>query len=361
MDALGFDVYGFHEGRDDMVSSSSQDTEREGLKISERFTSLRNSLTSSASAAAADSTQSTSSIRNFYSSAIGTNDFHLYNPDASGFDDEEGTSSSSSSSESSSRAETEAVHLSTANYKSDSEWTTNDSSQTAKPDEHRNEWDWDSDLLTKLQEKNVSSSSSGGSTAEEADRNFMSGAEVVVAATEEEETLKNVDMVRVKRAAVLGRDFDEPQKIARLLQKGCGEEIRFIPLAIRRHELLSLECLQYIQGKSFDVIILCYNTSEARILLTGTDGFYTTILEYTNYALGESNVLFVLTRCSTGDNTVIEPNMRQRIYQQAAMRPFLDSDQVFSWHIEPSKRQRDSIKCKILHSQKPEAPSCVIL
>lgn len=98
--------------------------------------------------------------------------------------------------------------------------------------------------------------------------------------------------------AVFGRQFDLPDEIASCLQKlvSCGVPpgiplVKFVPFTMRRKALLkgnynSEELLKH------DLICMCYNASEARIMLTGVDGFYTSLLRHTEAILGKSMQTF---------------------------------------------------------------------
>lgn len=98
-----------------------------------------------------------------------------------------------------------------------------------------------------------------------------------------------------KLVGVIGREFDTPVAIADKLQKQyrtsgdmLGEgipRVKFLGYQVRRKELLSdkfkMEDLQ-----RHDAILFCYNASEARILLTGSDGFYSSLLRQVERTLG---------------------------------------------------------------------------
>lgn len=94
-----------------------------------------------------------------------------------------------------------------------------------------------------------------------------------------------------KLVAVFGRQFDRPEEIASHLQKlvpeGGVPGIKFVPFTMKRSSLMkggySSEEL-----RKHNLVCMCYNASEARILLTGTDGFYTSLLRHTEALLGET-------------------------------------------------------------------------
>ena len=97
--------------------------------------------------------------------------------------------------------------------------------------------------------------------------------------------------------AVIGREFDEPWAVSASLQelaKGAsidGEptgnpKIKFVPYTIRRSVLVK-GSFQSKDITKHDVICMCYNASEARIMLTGVDGFYSMLLKHVEAALGQ--------------------------------------------------------------------------
>ena len=96
-----------------------------------------------------------------------------------------------------------------------------------------------------------------------------------------------------KLIAVIGREFDRPNLVASELQKLVAKqlnseipEIKFVPFTLRRKVLLR-GSFDSRELKKHDLICMCYNASEARILLTGTDGFYTSLLKHVESLLGE--------------------------------------------------------------------------
>lgn len=175
-----------------------------------------------------------------------------------------------------------------------------------------------------------------------------------------------------KIVAVFGRLFDGPAEIASNLQRlmmtsvdagrggGGGFDVdqpppqaaaalttrvamKFVPFTMKRAALMkgnftTRELLQY------NLVCMCYNASEARILLTGTDGFYTMLLRQTEAILGTNKVAFLITnynryRRSLDDKELISPDLRSRLQAQEPLRPYLDGDQVLSWVGAPSEKQ----------------------
>ncbi len=94
-----------------------------------------------------------------------------------------------------------------------------------------------------------------------------------------------------KLVAVIGREFDQPMDIARNLQDVLADfenadSAKFVPFMVKRKTLLRGSFSTKDLG-NHDLICLCYNASEARILLTGQDGFYTTLLKQIEALLGK--------------------------------------------------------------------------
>ena len=103
------------------------------------------------------------------------------------------------------------------------------------------------------------------------------------------------DRAEQKLVAVIGREFDQPTDIARSLQQVLGEfenadSAKFVPFMVKRKTLLRGSFNTRDLG-NHDLICLCYNASEARILLTGQDGFYTTLLKQIEALLGKHNIM----------------------------------------------------------------------
>lgn len=100
------------------------------------------------------------------------------------------------------------------------------------------------------------------------------------------------DNISQKLIALIGREFDKPAQIAAdmqgLLQKHSDNRTaKFVPFTVRRKTLLK-GTFDTRDLKQHDLICFCYNASEARILLTGPDGFYSTLLRLVEALLGKS-------------------------------------------------------------------------
>lgn len=94
----------------------------------------------------------------------------------------------------------------------------------------------------------------------------------------------NRDNAAQKLVAVIGREFDEPTNTALELQKLSPNQdlsafpvMKFVPYTVQRSILRKCK-FDWRELRHYDLVCLCYNASEARILLTGRDGFYTTLL-----------------------------------------------------------------------------------
>lgn len=97
-----------------------------------------------------------------------------------------------------------------------------------------------------------------------------------------------------KLVAVFGRQFDRPEEIASHFQKLVPNmagrevpEVKFVPFTMTRSSLMKGRYSSE-ELSSHNLVCMCYNASEARILLTGTDGFYTSLLKHTEATLGEN-------------------------------------------------------------------------
>ena len=105
------------------------------------------------------------------------------------------------------------------------------------------------------------------------------------------------DNTSQKLVAIIGREFDEATKIAQDLQKLTLNQnlsnipvTKYVPYTIARSTLRKCK-FSWRQLGQYDLICLCYNASEARILLTGIDGFYTTLLANLEGNIGESLII----------------------------------------------------------------------
>lgn len=152
-----------------------------------------------------------------------------------------------------------------------------------------------------------------------------------------------------KLIAVIGREFDLPNDTAQALQtllpKQPSSEVtlaKFVPFTFKRKMLRGTFDSKELQ--QHDLICMCYNASEARLLLTGTDGFYTALLKHVEALLGPNKAAFLITSYTppssqTDPHPYISPTLRTRLYHQEPLRPYLDADQVLSWSDSPSSEQ----------------------
>ena len=95
-----------------------------------------------------------------------------------------------------------------------------------------------------------------------------------------------------KLIAVIGREFDCPPDISVSLQKLTSKQpnssvpvAKFVPFTVKRKMLLR-GSFDNRELRKHDLICMCYNASEARLLLTGVDGFYSSLLKYVEAYLG---------------------------------------------------------------------------
>ena len=100
---------------------------------------------------------------------------------------------------------------------------------------------------------------------------------------------------RQKRVAVLGRDFDLPQKIVFTFKMLVATEfvppaeppIKFVPFRADIPDLMRGIFYRREELLQHDLICLCYNASEARIMVMGKYGYYTAILRHIEAVLGK--------------------------------------------------------------------------
>ncbi|CAI8047352.1 hypothetical protein GBAR_LOCUS26167 [Geodia barretti] len=156
--------------------------------------------------------------------------------------------------------------------------------------------------------------------------------------------------------ALIGRAFDQPDKLASQLQqlvpKLANSETpvaKFTPFTVKRKTL----CRGYFDSselKQHDLICLCYNASEARILLTGQDGYYTALLRQIEIQMGPNKVAFLVSNYSSNrassqpsqpddrPQPLLPPALRERLNLQQALVGYLEREQVLAWANEPLAR-----------------------
>ncbi len=99
------------------------------------------------------------------------------------------------------------------------------------------------------------------------------------------------DFPAQKLIAVFGRQFDRPDVISHRLQRLVSTEnepnpsAKFLPFTMKREALMK-GIYSSAELKKHNLICMCYNASEARILLTGVDGFYSSLLRHIEAVLG---------------------------------------------------------------------------
>ena len=102
---------------------------------------------------------------------------------------------------------------------------------------------------------------------------------------------------RQKLVAVFGREFDMPDRVATSFQRLVAETraatdalespIKFVPFTLKRTALLK-GTFDTSELMKHDLLCMCYNASEARIMLTGADGFYSSLLRHSEATLGKN-------------------------------------------------------------------------
>ena len=91
--------------------------------------------------------------------------------------------------------------------------------------------------------------------------------------------------------AFIGREFDSPQiittKLELLVPLAANNRplMKLVPFTVKRSVLVKGN-FDMSEIREFDGVVLCYNASEARILLTGTDGYYTQLTRRLESVLG---------------------------------------------------------------------------
>ena len=188
--------------------------------------------------------------------------------------------------------------------------------------------------------------------------------------------------------ALIGRAFDQPEKTASFLQD-LVEKVpqsnvavaKFIPFTVKRKALCRGN-FDSRELKKHDLICMCYNASEARILLTGQDGFYSSLLRQVEIMMGRcrvvkcvyyhtlhlpppppplpsailppgpNKVVFLISNYTpppnhphqaTKSTDILSPPLKTRLSLQLPLRPYLDRGQVFSWGDQPDTRQAEKL------------------
>ncbi|XP_011404374.1 PREDICTED: uncharacterized protein LOC105312989 [Amphimedon queenslandica] len=143
--------------------------------------------------------------------------------------------------------------------------------------------------------------------------------------------------------AFIGREFDSPQIITTKLEllvplaENNRPLMKLVPFTVKRSVLVKGN-FDISEIREFDGVVLCYNASEARILLTGTDGYYTQLIKRLESVLGPNKVAFLITNYvsdSGSTHSLINPDLKERLTHQSDLNKYLESDQVLSWHQDP--------------------------
>lgn len=164
-----------------------------------------------------------------------------------------------------------------------------------------------------------------------------------------------------KLVAVMGREFDLPLQVAENLNEiygrlyGQENKVKFLGYVCKRQDLL-LGRIHDSDVRRHDLLVMCYNASEARIMLTGDDGFYSKLLQQVYSLLGKQTKCFlILSTCEfiSGTNKavfviikyhplvvntdmLIPESLHQRLSRQPELEECLSSRQVMSWTDKPS-------------------------
>lgn len=107
------------------------------------------------------------------------------------------------------------------------------------------------------------------------------------------------DLANQLMVAVIGREFDDPQSIVsklRALVPMATSDIplmKLIPFTVKRSVLVKAN-FNIDELRQLDLVCMCYNASEARLMLTGRDGFYTQLTKRLESLLGTLLLLLPL-------------------------------------------------------------------
>ena len=163
-----------------------------------------------------------------------------------------------------------------------------------------------------------------------------------------------------KLIAVMGREFDLPLLVAENLNDaytslhGQENKVKFLGYVCKRQDLL-LGKIHDAEVKRHDLVIMCYNASEARIMLTGDDGFYTKLLRqvysllgeldnihvmvYMVWSIGTNKAVFAIIKyhqLSIDNGSLIPKTLSDRLSRQPELEDCLNNKQVMAWNEQPS-------------------------
>ena len=144
-----------------------------------------------------------------------------------------------------------------------------------------------------------------------------------------------------KSVLVIGREFDQPNQIAYTLEQRFGDifqehGVHIDSLPISSHRLLSADPSRLLK-RMYSCLLLCYNATEARLLVTSEGGYYSTLIPYAFNALGNNKVMLAFTHCQTAGNNLLATDLQSRILTQPHMQPMMNQFRsIFSWSDTPN-------------------------
>eukprot|EP00117_Sycon_ciliatum_P047025 scpid65107/ scgid0753/ len=167
---------------------------------------------------------------------------------------------------------------------------------------------------------------------------------------------------------VIGRDFDEPQAVVQQAVHGVEisrppwSDVYFRPMVIPSKDLNRTDCRQYLNEGKLRMLILCYNTTETRLMLTSpTGGYYKYVLPYAQRLYGVNKVVIVLTRCKTPSEQLVHPALHDRLKSQPLMMEMFKHRLVLSWDEHASEKQQQHLLDLINATPVNADQDCVIL
>ncbi|KAI6649361.1 hypothetical protein LOD99_11727 [Oopsacas minuta] len=144
-----------------------------------------------------------------------------------------------------------------------------------------------------------------------------------------------------KSVLVLGREFDQPNQIAYTLEKRFGDifhehGVHIDSLPVPSHRLLSADPSRLLK-RVYSCLLLCYNATEARLLVTSEGGYYSSLIPYALNALGNNKVMLAFTHCQTNSKNLLATDLQSRILAQPHMQPMMNQFRsIFSWAETPN-------------------------
>ena len=146
---------------------------------------------------------------------------------------------------------------------------------------------------------------------------------------------------RHKSVLVIGREFDQPNQIAHSLERRFGDiffehGVSIDSLPVPSHRLLSADPSRLLK-RVYSCLLLCYNATEARLLVTADGGYYSSLVPYALNTLGSNKVMLAFTHCTTQENNLLSSDLQSRILSQPHLQPMMNQFRsIFSWSDSPS-------------------------